>query len=345
MRLHSSVFLGLALAALASGCGNSVDSRSLGQAAVSVSALTLPSSITVISLEAQPANVTRDLTYNATTGKFSGSIMLPVGVQTLTARAYAGSLLVGQGTATATIVAGQTASVAMKILDATTPAPMADVPPAITVLSASSVQPTVGDAVTLSVSAADANGDPLSYAWTSTCTTGAFSSTTSAQTTWTSTSTGVCTITVTVTANGKSASQQVDITGLDLGVGAASIEGSYIRSPQISYFNAYASGIDCASYPGGSPMCSNTCPPGNALSVYASFSLGEPTSTDGGTTGAHQVSFSDNCGGTWGTVSPSTGVYATSSWTSPAAPAVCVLTARVTQEGMFDERSMVIVVK
>lgn len=87
MRLQSSHLLGLAVAALASGCGNPTNTRELGHAAVSVSALTFPSAITAIGLEAQPANVTRELTYDASNATFSGSIMLPAGSQTLTARA------------------------------------------------------------------------------------------------------------------------------------------------------------------------------------------------------------------------------------------------------------------
>lgn len=247
-----------------------------------------------------------------------------------------------------TIVPGQTASVAMRILDASAPAPLGDVPPAITVLTASTVQPAMGEAVALSVAAADANGDPLSYAWSSNCTAGSFSETSSAQTTWTSTEVGVCTMTVTVSANGKSAAQQVDITALDTGTGAASINGTYVRAPYISYFSTSAPGFSCDPLWLREPMCPSSLPPGQALSVTAHVSLGELPPADGGTTGAAQVSLTDNCGGTTENVrvdmSAQTG-FVRMTWTPPTSPAVCVLTFSVTQETMEERRSFVIVVK
>jgi hypothetical protein len=337
----------LAAGALVSGCSNQIDARELGHAAVSVSALTFPSSITSIGLEAQPANVTRDLTYDASNATFSGSIMLPAGNQTLTARAYMGNKLAGQGTATVTIAAGQTAGVVMRILDTSAPDPMVDVPPAITTVTASTIQPAIGEAVTMSVSAADANGDPLSYAWSSNCTIGSFSTTSSAQTTWMSTAAGVCTITITVTANGKSAAQQVDITALDTGTGAASINGTYVRAPDINSVSASASGFSCSPWR-MEPMCSNSLPPGQTLSVTAFFSLGELPLTDGGTTGAVQVKLTDNCGGTTENartdINVQTGL-ARMTWTPPTSQAVCTLTFSVMQETMVGQFSFVVLVK
>lgn len=346
MRIQVSLLVGLLAGALA-GCGAEAGAPS-GRAGVSVSALTSLGAITAVRVEAQPANVTRALTYDASTGKFSGSLLLPVGGQTLTARAYVGDRLAAQGTATVTIVGGQTASVVMRLLDASTPAPLGDVAPAILALTTSSVQPAVGEAVTMSVSAADANGDALSYEWTSDCTTtSTFSTPASATTRWTSTAAGVCRITITVRANGRSATEQVDVTALETGSGAVSIEGTYVEGPRILVVNASATGFSC---PLGSSE--TTCPgrlaPGQATQLNVIFALGEAAPSTGEGLGAVQFSLTDSCGGTTGVVSVSANGksgQANATWTPPSSAAVCELTVRVTQETMVGQRAFAIVVR
>lgn len=276
--------------------------------------------------------------------------MLPTGVQTLTGRAYVGTQVVGQGTATVTIVAGQTASVFLRILDTSPWTPMPDSSPGIAALVVSTVRPTVGQVVTLSVSAADPNGDPLSYAWTSGCASGTFSTTNAADTTWTNTVAGVCTLTVSVTANGKSVSQQVDIATLDATSGVASVEGSYIPAPNISNLSASASasGFSCSMHRFDTDAtCRQSISPGQAVSLSSFFHLGEVASSDGGT-GAVDVTLTDNCGGTngpqyWSAYGMSGS--ANLEWTAPTTPAVCVLTLSITQETMVDRFSVAIVVK
>jgi len=305
------------------------------------------SAITAITIEAQPANVTRTLTYDKTTAKFSGSVMLPIGVQTLTAVAYAGTQVAGQGTTTVTIVAGQTASVFLRILDTSSPAPMPDSSPGIFALVASTTKAAVGEAVTLKASAADPNGDPLTYAWTSSCPSGTFSTTDSAETTWSSTAVGVCTLTITATAKGKSASQQVDVVVLETGSGVATVEGSYISGPRISSISASATGFNCSGFPVVSDAtCSQSLAPGQHLSIAAYVVLDEAATVDGGA--PVDVTLTDNCGGTTLYINQyiyTSGGGVDAKWTAPAAPAMCVVTLNVTQESMVDQRSLAIVVR
>lgn len=348
MRLQSSLSAVLFAGMFASSCGNQAETHEAGHANVSISAMTSSQAITSITIEAQPANIIRDLAYNKTAATFSGSLMLPAGTQTLTARAYVDTQAVGQGAATVTIVAGQTASVFLKILDTSAPTPMPDSSPGIVALVLSTTRPTVGQPVTMSVSAADPNGDPLSYAWTSNCTSGSFSTTSSADTTWTNTAVGVCTVTATVTAKGKSASQQVDIVTLDVASGVATVEGSYVSAPIISHTTASGSGFSCSRYHSDSDAtCLQSLSPGQVIQIASYFTFGEPPSADGGT-GSIDVTLTDNCGGPMLHLNASTlsmGNSAHTSWTAPSTPAVCVLTLTVTQETMVDRLSFAVVVR
>ncbi len=207
----------LALAAVAS-CGGEqemVDQALEGRVTVRISGLTDPSVVTSILVEAQPAGTSTALIYEPT-GSFSGNIVLPPGEQELTARAYRGADLVGLGSATVTIVTGQTAYVIIKILDTTGPGlPPLDASPVILAVVVSNVAPHVGDEVTLSVEAVDANDDPITYAWSDNCASSTFGAPTAATTTWSSTRTGACTVTITVTANSKADSETVVITAQD----------------------------------------------------------------------------------------------------------------------------------
>lgn len=65
MRLPSSSLVVLFAGILASACDNRAGTSELGRADVSISAMTDSGSITAIRIEAQPANVLRDLTYDS----------------------------------------------------------------------------------------------------------------------------------------------------------------------------------------------------------------------------------------------------------------------------------------
>ena len=150
MHIQSSLPAVLFAGVLASSCGNQAETYEVGQANVSISAMTSSRVITSIAIEAQPANVIRNLTYDNVTATFSGLLMLPTGPQTLTARAYVDTQAIGQGVATVTIVAGQTARVFLRILDTSAPTPMPDSSPGIFALVLSTTRPAVNQPVVMS---------------------------------------------------------------------------------------------------------------------------------------------------------------------------------------------------
>jgi len=178
---------------------------------VLVSALTSSADISRVSVTATPAGVSTDLTRDPS-GTFSGTLSLPAGDQTVAARVFAGSALVGTGSAGITVVQEQTATVVITAFDVTGPEPTPDHSPVVTSLTASSTAVTLGDQVSLTATAIDADSDPIAFKWTAApagC--GTFSSTASAATTWTAAALGTCAITVTATARGRSDSRGTSI--------------------------------------------------------------------------------------------------------------------------------------
>src|SRR5262249_6121395 len=155
-----------------------------------------------------PAGITQDLAVSPVDPtKFSGTITVPVGAQTVQADAFAGSTKVGTGTATVTVSKGAQMQALITILDSTGPIPGPDHSPVVTSLVApASAQ--VGDQPALTAAAMDADGDAMSFAWDATpagC--GTFASPAAPSTTFTAITIGTCTVRFTVTANGKSDSR------------------------------------------------------------------------------------------------------------------------------------------
>ena len=182
-----------------------------GFVAVTVTAQTASAQITRVSVTVMPANASADLTRNPA-GTFSGTLDVPVGAQTVTANAWAGTTLAGTGTGSALVVKGQTVQVFITVPDDTGPAPTPDHSPVITSLTASSNAVLSGDQVSLAATAMDADGDAITFSWTASpagC--GTFATPASASTTWTAGAAGTCAITITVTARGKSDNKSTSI--------------------------------------------------------------------------------------------------------------------------------------
>jgi len=172
---------------------------------------TATGAITGVSVTVSPAGASANLTQGSP-GTFSGNVAVPLGNQTVTATAVAGSTTVATGSATVTVTGGGTTPVAIKLLDATGRTPGPDHSPVITSLQASATRVNAGDQVTLSASAVEPDGDPIAFAWTQSpgaC--GTFAAPASANTTWTAAAGGNCTLTLAATARGRSDSRSATV--------------------------------------------------------------------------------------------------------------------------------------
>jgi hypothetical protein len=167
---------------------------------VTVAAQTASAQITGVSVTIDPAGFSRTLTPGAG-GTFSGTFPVPAGTQTVTATAFAGPAVVGNGSGSAVVSKGGTTQLLVVALDTTGPAPRPDHSPVITSLAASATAVRIGDPVLLTGTALDADGDPLTFSWSAApvgC--GTFSAQASASTTWTAAAPGTCVVTLRATA-------------------------------------------------------------------------------------------------------------------------------------------------
>jgi hypothetical protein len=169
---------------------------------VVVAAQVMSAQITRVSVEVAPADVSADLARDAG-GTFSGTLSVPVGVQTVNATAWAGPAAAGTASGLVTVAKGGTAHLSITVLDATGTPPQPDHSPVIISLTASASSATVGDQLSLSAAASDADGDAISFAWTAApggC--GSFSAPGSASNTFTAAAAGNCAVTVAARARG-----------------------------------------------------------------------------------------------------------------------------------------------
>jgi hypothetical protein len=267
------------------------DAEARGRVGVSVGGLTQRYEITSVIIESEGATAT--LAFDNAKQKFVGSILLPPGTRTVTAKAYARSQQVGVGTGTVTIEANKTSALQLRIIDTTGALEQPDAGPFIVSLASSADSAIVGVPLTLRVNAVDANGDVLNYGWTSTCG-GDFGSQNSAVTTWSPTVAGPCKLTANVTSNAmRGLNSLTDTESIDLIVfeasnaaGAAAIEAQFIPHPTV---DAIQLGYFCEVYPSTpDAMCPRAIPTSSVrLSVlYADY-------------GAGNLVVSDDCGGTF----------------------------------------------
>jgi hypothetical protein len=99
----------------------------VGDVLVVAQALTASTQITRVTVTITPASVTRDLTVDPQDPtRFTGTIAVPVGTQTVRADAFAGSTQVGSGSASVTVEKGAHIQALITILDETGPNPGPD---------------------------------------------------------------------------------------------------------------------------------------------------------------------------------------------------------------------------
>lgn len=311
----------LVAALLVAGCSGA--QSNYGRVAVQASALTRLGGIT--SVVVTSGNVTAGLTFDSSSQHFTGSLALPVGDQTLTVQMFAQDQLVGSGSANVTIVAGKTAAVSVRVLDATGSQAQLDAGPYIISLSTPSTSTVLGQPLTLTAKAVDANGDAIAYAWTSTC--GGSFSAQAATTAWTPDMLGSCKLTLTTTSKSLQDSESVNVFVFSAAstTGAATIDAEYVAGPEVFGVQLmdYTTANNCSVYTYNTDsMCRYAYKVTDSLWLNVVYSAG-PNPT---------VSRSDNCGGSfdqWG------------DWLPPAAGGLCTLTGTVTNaDGISNSYSL-----
>lgn len=309
----------------------------VGSVLVIAQAQTAVAQITRVTVTTSLSSVPTDLSVDAgNPGRFTGTLVVPVGTQTVTAQAFNGNVQVGIGSATVTVTKGGSQLAQITILDATGPAPGPDHSPVVTSL-VTPVFVQVGDASTLTASAMDADGDPVSFSWAASATgCGTFPPSTGSSTVFTAVVPGNCTVTVTATANGKSASKSAPIR-IDPATGSIAITVQYVPNPIIGSI----------SFASGATTLATVARNASDATLRTAFHKGTPYTVtigfDPWPTGT--VALADSCGGT---IQPQPLVFvgnattATATWTPAAVGDVCLVTATVTRETLSDSLFVVV---
>jgi hypothetical protein len=313
-----------------------------GAVRLSVGALTARSDVTRIAIDVTPANVQADLTYDPVEGTFAGVVLVQSGLQTFTATAYSGQNAVGTGTVTANVLPFETSLVSITIFDTTGAPSVPDHGPVILSLVVSKLVAQVDDSVSMSVVAADPDGDPLTYRWTNSCQNGAsgvFTADGFADTKWSNSAAGACSISIEVQSKDLTAKRTFHILVYPAGADASRVDisGNYIRQPVINsvvvYSGYYGYNTTCAVYRDSTnATCQETASPLAQMNV--SFSYNSEFS-DGGVQQA-STSLVDDCGGSASLMYyyPGQASYA---WRAPPASALCMITATVSHDGLSDQ--------
>jgi hypothetical protein len=292
----------------------------IGRISVVAQALTSPAQITRVTITVTPANVTGDLTVDpADPTRFTGSLVVPVGLQTVRADAFNGGQPVGTGNAIVTVSNNAHVLAQITILDSTGPVPGPDHSPVVTSL----VTPTaaqVGDQVTVNAAAMDADGDAMTFAWTASpsgC--GSFANPATTSTVFTATVIGTCTVTFTVTANGKSDSKSAPIQ-ISAATGSIDVTVTYVPQPLISQI-AFSTGVTQVASVLRTAQDATIRTPfhkGTAYTIALTF--------DAWPSGA--IALSDSCSGTIVQPTfPAGGTSASGTWTPTLSSGACILTA------------------
>lgn len=319
------------LLSIALGCAAS--EKPEGVLVVSADAFT--ARITKVTVTVAPAGIQRDLAVDPQVPtRFTGSISSPVGVQTVTAQAFDGTQLVGTGSASATVQRDATVRVQITVLDVTGPPPAPDHSPVVTSL-VTPVSLQVADRPTLTATATDADGDPMTFAWTASpegC--GSFTTPTATSTVFTANAVGPCTVTFTVTAGGKSDAKAAQIL-IGVATGTIDVVVDYVPYPVLSNIAFSQGGTAIASVPRTTTDATIRVPfhLGTAYTVTISF--------DAWATGS--LSLSDSCSGT--IVQPTfvpNATSATATWTPTVSSGACLVTATLVRQTLTD-RFLVVV--
>jgi len=261
--------------------------------------------------------VSQDLPLNDATGTFDGTLFLSSGSHSLVARAFSDAALVGQSAPVSVgISPAAITRVVLRVLDVTGGAPQEFGP-----LLDSLVYPTTaqaGSPVTFTLSAVVPGGDPLTYAWSSSCADSTFSAPGAATTTWVKPDAGACTIVVNASVHGFTLVQSfvIAVFPAGTGLGAASVSAVFVSAPSMQL---ELPEVGCFVAPSGNASCPQSLASPDVTSYTAIV-----TSWGGSTPGTLELS--DDCGGTFGTTTRNSD-SATGFWLPPVAGGLCVLTA------------------
>jgi hypothetical protein len=260
-----------------------------------------------IEVAVQPAGVSRNLVYDTDTGRFTGFLVLPPGLQHLKATAFSGPPRlepVGVGEAAVAVLPGASAVASLVLYDST-PMPQAgNSAPVIRFVAADKTQLTPGEVVTVRSEAVDIDGDPLTYLWTDDCG-GRFADPTRAVTTWVKNSTAACTLKVSASAMGAAATETLDLMVSAAADGTVTLEGRFVPRPEISSLNFCISTPSKRCYSYYDQSISRSRPRGILgvttrdrvlVAISANLPIVEPA-PDGGTTVNTTYELTDDCGG------------------------------------------------
>ncbi|AFE06555.1 EBNA-1 protein [Corallococcus coralloides DSM 2259] len=311
-RKSSSWLLCVALSflALLTGCASEMRPDATGSVQVTTVAQNLASSdvarveLAISGPGMTPLNATLEHSGSQWTGVIGN---IPAGAdRTFSAQAFdASGIAIYEGQATGvTIQSGQTAMVVLLLQQRTAPTPFENSAPRISGISASTYQVRANQTVTLSLSASDADGDVLTYAWTADG--GAFGNASVASPTWTAPATpGNYSLSV-VVSDGRDAQS-----GMTLRIAVLQDTGN--ANVAVS-FNTWPAVTQVKGTPFGQVA------PGGAVTLDVTA-----TDADGD---ALTYAWSDDCGGGFSATTATHGI-----WTAPASEPTggqCKVTVTVT---------------
>lgn len=308
----------------------------LGHIQVVAQALTASTQITRVTVTITPAGVTRDLTVDPQNPtRFTGTIVVPVGTQTVQADAFAGSTPVGTGNAIVTVAKGAQMQALITILDSTGAIPGPDHSPVVTSLVAP-VLAEVDDQSTLTATAMDGDGNAMAFLWdASPAGCGTLATPTALSTGFTAKLIGTCTVTFTVTANGKSDARSALIQ-IGPATGSIGVTVTYVPQPLISSISFFRGSTQVATVTrtAADATIRALFHKNTAYTVNLSFDPW-PTGT---------IALTDSCTGT--IVQPvfvADATSASATWTPTVDSGACVVTATLTRETTLVDNFFVVV--
>lgn len=231
MKLHPVFVLTVFGGLTACGEGPVPSSVNSGNMSITMEALTSQAAITRVTIDVQPANIQQEIALTGSTGQITETLLIPTGEQTIAVEAFSDNAKVGEGSAKATVVAGQKTDVLITIYDTTPGISINDRGPIITYVVVPKSVTDVNESITLSARAVDLDDDAVALAWTDNCGGSTFGTPDGASTMWTNTAEGVCHINITATSGGKSHSRSF-IVSTTQATGSAEIAAVFIPKPK-----------------------------------------------------------------------------------------------------------------
>ncbi|WNG43205.1 hypothetical protein F0U60_03155 [Archangium minus] len=336
----------LALAGCGQDAGPAAQPSGEGMTSVSVRGLSA-SQIASLVITSQPANVTKTLSYDPSTGLFTGRLVLPAGTHTLTAQGYGtdpSQGVVASGSGTVTVTPNTTTTVTLRIHDQTPKQGQQDIAPIIRSVSATKADLVVNEAITVTVDAVDLDGDALSYTWSSDCASSTFGSPTAATTTWSSGAAASCTLQVNVSSRAQNVHESVAVLVYSApgggGEGGAQVNGEYVPRPLVT--SLYLSGPDIAyqslyrdtyGYGGVANFAPVNAGQQYELNINVNFDT---------TYGVFETGLEASCGTLekrYDSCSYGGYCYSYFLWTAPASGSICKLTGYAINDGLRDDFS------